>query len=437
MNAKDDSLGWNLPFRRALLNVFLIGSYLRAEGTFSPPPPTETKDTEVIRAEEDVWIFALRLDQTILSQAFPAFPRRGGFLLPLGELCRVLDLAVQVNPVMGLAEGFVIDEARRFRLDVRAGFVEIQGARRSIDPARIELHADDIYVDSSLLATWLPLGLDIVKRTAMVTVTPREFLPLQLRWTREREAGQARSEAKVQIFPRFSDPYQALEIPFLDESLRFTTPSQAELERHVHVQSTTFATGDLLGLSSSVYAVANAQGGFSEFWMTMGRRDPNGELLGSLHATEVAFGEVLNPGLELVAQAYAGTGALLTNFPLMRGNTFDRHSFQGDLAPGWQVELYRNQTLLAFQAARPNGRFAFMNVNLYYGLNDFRLVFYGPQGQRREEVVRFDVSESQTPKGALQYRLVGIDPHNAGARWQLEGRYGISKQIAADFALAR
>jgi hypothetical protein len=397
----------------------------------------ERNEVLVTRLEEEVFLFALRLDQAALSPAFPGFPVKDGFILPLGELCRLLDLAVQVDPNRGFAEGFLIEEKRRFRLDVLGGAVEIQGVRSPVDRSLIELHADDIYVDSRLLAAWLPISLEVVKRIATITVTPKEPLPLQLRWKRERDSGRARPEAGARTFPRIQDPYRAFEIPFVDETLRITARSRTEQERKVHAQSTTFATGDLLGLSSNLYAILDSQGGLSEFRMAMGRRDPNAGLLGPLRATEFAFGEVLNPGLNLLSQPYAGTGALLTNFPLQRENAFDRHNFQGSLAPGWQVELYRNQALLAFQPSRPDGRYEFLNVPLYYGWNDFRLVFYGPQGQRREEVVRFDVSENQTPEGAFQYRVVGDDPRNTGPRGQLEGRYGISKQVAANLTVAR
>lgn len=387
--------------------------------------------------DEEVFLFALRLDQHTLSSAFPGFPVKGGFILPLGELCRLLDLAVQVDPNRGFAEGFIIGEKRHFRLDVLAGQVEIQGVRSPVDRSLIELHADDIYVDSRLLSQWLPVGLEVVKRSAVVTVLPREALPLQLAWKRERESGRARPEHQIAVYPRVADPYLPYEIPFVDETLQATARSRPGSDPKVRAQSTTFATGDFMELSTSLYAVVDSQGGLSEFRVAAGRRDPNAGLLGPLHATEFALGEVLNPGLNLLVQPYAGTGALLTNFPLQQQNAFDRHSFQGDLPPGWQVELYRNQALLAFRPSRADGRYEFLNIPLFFGWNDFRLVFYGPQGQRREEVMRFDVSENQTPEGAFQYRLAGDDPVGAGPRGQFEARYGISKQLAASFAMAR
>ena len=45
------------------------------------------------------------------------------------------------------------------------------------------------------------------------------------------------------------------------------------------------------------------------------------------------------------------------------------------------------------------------------------------------------MSESQTPPGAFQSRVVGADPRQAGKRGQIEGRYGISKQFTAGFSL--
>ena len=435
----DPHPGWKHPFRKVSLFILITGGLLLDGKNIDPPERMDPGNPKILeeQSKEDLWLFAIRLDQRILSSAFPGFPMKAGFRLPLGELCRVLDLAVQVDLSRGLAEGFLIQEKRRFRLDVFGGTVEIQGNRRAFDSSLVEMHSDDIYVDSGLLAEWLPLDLEILKRTALITVSPRELLPLQARWSREQAAGQAKPGTGVRKYPRISDAYHTFEVPFVDESLRITTPSRSETKRKLLVQSTTFAAGDWLGLSSSLYAVAGTQGGVSEFRMTMGRRDPNAELLGPLQATEFAFGEILNPGLNLIAQPYAGTGMLVTNLPLLRGDAYDRQSFQGNLAPGWQVELYRNRALLAFQSSRSDGRYEFLNLPLYYGLNDFRLVFYGPQGQKREEIVRFDVSESQTPKGAFQYLLVGIDAKIAGARGHVETRYGVSQQVATSLAVAR
>lgn len=426
-----------LAVHKALLGPALLGvAAMLHAGGLAPADTMALSGMLVNRSEEEVFLFALRLDQATVSSTFPGFPAKDGVLVPLGELCRLLDLAIEVDPNRGRAWGFFIDEKRRFNLDVVAGTVVVAGRSLPLDRSLMELHADDIYVDTRLLATWLPLDFQVVLRSSSITVSPREPLPIQERWKRERMVGRLRPSEGPKAFPRSPDPYRILEVPMVDETLRLTAQTSPAADRHVRAQSTTFAAGDFLGLSSNLYAILDTESGLSEFRMAMGRRDPHAGLLGPLKATEFAFGEVLDPGLNLLTLPMAGTGALLTNYPLQRENAFDRHSFQGNLSPGWQVELYRNQALLGFQASRPDGRYEFLNVPLYFGWNDFRLVFYGPQGQRREEVVRFDVSENQTPEGEFQYRLVGVDPRLAGKRGQVEGRYGLSRQFTAGFSLS-
>ena len=429
-------MGFPAAMRGAQLLVPALAAAALWAGGLPAGNASSLAGMRVNRQEEEVLLFALRLDQATLSATFPGFAVRDGVLVPLGELCRLLDLAIEVDPNRGRATGFFIEEKRRFSLDVLAGRVVIEDRAQTFNRAQVELHDDDIYVDTRLVAAWLPLDFQVANRSATITVTPRVPLPLQERWQRERMLGRIRPAEGPRTFPRTPDPYRMVEVPMVDETLRLAARSTPGTDRHLLAQSTTLATGDFLGLSSSLYANLDAQKGLTDFQMTMGRRDPQAGLLGPLKATEFAFGQVLDPGLGLLTLPMAGTGALLTNYPLQRENAFDRHSFRGSLPPGWQVELYRNQALLGFQASRPDGRYEFLNVPLYFGWNDFRLVFYGPQGQRREEVARFDVAENQTPEGEFQYRVVGADPAQAGKRGQVEGRYGLSKQLSIGFSLS-
>jgi hypothetical protein len=406
---------------------------------------TSLTELRVNRQEDEVFLFALQLDQATLSGTFPGFPVKDGFLVPLGELCRLLDLAIQTDPARGRAEGFFIEEKRHFSLDVLAGTVLIEGRHQGFDRSQAELHEDDIYVDTRLIAAWLPLDLRVDRRSATVTVLPRITLPLQERWQRERTIGRLRPSEGPKAFAPWPDPYRLLEVPMVDETLSLLGQTTSGVERRFQVQSTTFIAGDFLGMSTTVFGNLDSHSGLSDFQVTMGRRDPRAELLGPLKATAFALGEVLDPGVALLTLPVTGTGALLTNYPLQQQGAFDRHSFQGSLLPGWQVELYRNQALVGFQASRADGRYEFLNVPLYFGWNDFRLVFYGPQGQHTEEVAHLNVSESQTPEGAFQYRVMGVDPllgtgpqvsAVGGSREQVEGRYGLSKQVSAGFAVS-
>ena len=197
------------------------------------------------RSDDDVYLFALRLDDNLLSNTFPAFPLQDGFLIPLGELCRLLDFAILAEPAKGVASGFFIEEKRRFALNVQAGTVTVDGKTRPVDRSQIELHADDIYVAASQISQWLPLDLNVSKRTSTLTVVPREPLPMQARWQREREEGRmAPGEAPSKNYPRLPDPYLPYELPMVDETLlAMVQPANAGGHR-LTAQSTTFATAE-------------------------------------------------------------------------------------------------------------------------------------------------------------------------------------------------
>lgn len=403
-------------FSRALVLLLLLA------GPASPQEPAE-----------DPYLFKVCLGRAVLSEAFPALPRGNGFLVPFGELCRTLDLAIEVDAARGLASGFLIEEARTFRLDARAGTVSVGGNVRRLDPTRLQAREDDIYVDTRLLPECLPLEAIVLGRESMITLQAKETLPLQARWEREGRARGLGREGGPRVFPPAPDPYRMLEWPALDLALT--------MQRNGGIttgQGSLLAAGDLLRMSGSVYAMFQQPGGLGAFHGTLGRRDPRGGLLGPLRATEFQAGEVLLPGTGLTAAPEVGTGFLLTNQSLLQGPAFDRQSFKGDLPPGWQVELYQNHGLAAFQASRPDGRYEFLDVPLTYGPNEFRLVFHGPRGQRREERLSFDVGRNQLPAGTFVYHAAGVAPQGGqGGRFQLLASQGLSSRLSVHAGFVR
>jgi hypothetical protein len=235
-------------------------------------------------------------------------------------------------------------------------------------------------------------------------------------------------------YPPAPNPYGLADVPFLDQTLRATIAKSGH-ESSQLFQYSTFLTGDLLFHEASAYVFGD-QHGVSEARGTIGRRDPGATLLGPLRATEYAVGDVLFPGLDLISLPRSGPGAVLSSFPLDQQTQFDRNTFRGDLPAGWEVELYQNRALIGFQQSRPDGLYEFANVPLVFGLNEFRLVFYGPQGQRREETSRFNLAESLTPAGKVYYRVVANDPRGSTRRGQLDVDFGISRHFSAALDLS-
>lgn len=391
----------------------------------------------VQRAEEELLLLEVVLDREVLTPTMPAYPIRGGLLVPMGEMARLLSLAVETDVVGASAEGFLLSEDRRFRLDVRGGTVTIGGQQEAIQPEQVEIHQSDIYVDTRALARWWPVDFKIDLFASQIIVQPREPLPAQVRKARQKLIDSARISSPVApSYPETPNPFALFDGPFIDQTMRLFSTSSDGAERENGAEFTTYMAGDLLYHQANLFVSGSDHDPFDTVRFTLGRSHPEGRYLGPLNAREYAIGDVVSLGLDQLLLPSSGPGLLVSNYPLRQQSQFDRHTFRGDLPPGWEVELYQNEVLLAYQQSRADGLYLFEDVPLLFGQNLFRLVFHGPQGQKREEIYRFQVGETLVPEGELYYRAVSADPDFSGRRSTFELDYGLRKNLSLKVAVA-
>ena len=137
--------------------------------------------------------------------------------------------------------------------------------------------------------------------------------------------------------------------------------------------------------------------------LRMGQESPKGGAWGIPGLTLGYLGDVNGAAVPLVG-TLSGRGGVLSNYPLDRPDQFDQTTIEGDAPAGWEVELYRESTLLTFSKVGPDGRYRFEDIPLLFGRNDFRVVFIGPEGQIREESRNFTVGNAITRQGELHWR---------------------------------
>jgi hypothetical protein len=383
------------PLSRALLStLFALAPAMLVPAHADPAPPA---------AAPNLLVLEVRLDQAVLADGLTGFQYGNDVYLPLGELCRLLTIAITTQPVDGRASGFVLNEARTFSLNVPDRQVELAGRAETIDRALFKLQSDDIYVASKLLARWLPVDLDVDMSSLLVRAHAREQLPLQARLARSALLKSLRRGAYADPgFPRQPIPYSLASAPFIDQTLGVDAVRGHAPEANY----TAYLTGDLLGLEAAMYANLGQRRQGPPVRMTLGRSDPDANLLGPLHARSVQAGSVALPGIAGISfGSPTGNGFSLGNRPLDQPTQFDRHTLQGNLPPGWDVELYFNDALVGFQASRPDGKYIFEDQPLVYGANDFRLVFHGPLGQVRVERQTYLLEQSLVAPGQLYYSL--------------------------------
>lgn len=385
------------------------------------------------QSEANLVLLEVRLGNEVLSDAVTGYEIGRDVFLPLGEMARLLTLAIRVTPGEGKASGYLLSEARGFSVDVPGRVADIEGRREELDRSQFKLLPDDIYVASKLLARWLPVDLDLDMSNLALKVRPREQLPLQARLAR-RQRGSMPGAPGGYIdpgYPRLVTPYRLADVPFIDQTIGLTT-SKTNGRRQTEAAYTAYLTADLLGMEAALYASRNRHDPSSGLRLTLGRHDPEAGLLGPLRASTALFGSVPLPGVaNISASSPTGNGLVLSNRPLDQPTSFDRHTLQGALPPGWDVELYYNDALVGFQQSRPDGKYSFEDQPLAYGPNEFRLVFHGPLGQLRVERQSFLLEQSAVPRGALFYDLAAHRDLQGRARALAQFEWGVNEHLNA------
>jgi Tetratricopeptide repeat len=400
-------------------------------GAETAPPPAQ-------QIEPNLLLFEVRLDQHVLSDSFTAYQVGRDIFLPLGELAKILTIGISTKPDRGVASGFVLHEDRTFSLNVAQETVIRNGQVEYFDPSLVFVKSDDIYVAANLITIWLPVDIDIELSTLVLTVQPRELLPLQLRLERERLASEAATQGRYRDpgYPRFDTPYQILGLPFIDQTLAFQL-NHGHGDTEDDFSYTGYLTADFFGMESSLFVNDSKQDSSPDVRFTLGRHDPGARLLGPLHARTVEFGNVPVPGMTNISVTDpTGNGATISNRPLTQPDMFDLHTLQGNLPPGWDVELYYNDALIGFQQSHPDGLYTFADQPLLYGPNEFRLVFHGPLGQLRVERQVFFLEDSLPRPGEFFYSIAGHEDTEGQSHAQALFDYGVVDHLAINAGAA-
>jgi len=290
--------------------------------------------------DEDLRILQMRVEQYRLDDILPAYQRKDYLLVPLGYLAEILDLSVDVDIGDGTATGFVFNEENSFYLDTSRHEVIIKGVSSSYNKSLVYILDDDIYIDASLLSKWFGISVDANLLASTVTIRSDIPFPFILRMEREEKIAKTRSHLKADLpyYPYHYEPYDMLTVPFIDQIFDGTS-RHSDTESTNILRSTTYMTSDLLGMESSLYLLVTSDEELDDFRFTLGKKDPENDLLGSFQASEYSMGFITEPRLKnITIPGDQEPGALISNFPLNQQAEYDRHRFRGNLLPGWEVE---------------------------------------------------------------------------------------------------
>lgn len=388
--------------------------------------------SEGTTSEPNLLLLQVVLENDRLVDDLSAYESGNDILLPLGELARLLTIGITVDRSSRSASGFLLNETQPFRLEAGGSSVVLPTGRETFGPGAVQWIDGDLYVASRLLQRWWPIDFSVDMASLRLNLVAREKLPLQAKREREMNAerlkkNNANSRADPG-YPSLRADYDLLSVPFIDSTLALDLRGSDEGVA-VNAAYSGFFTGDLLGMEAAAY-LSVSKDREAEARITLARHDPEAGLLGPLEARSLVLGSVGLPVIDNVLRGSGvGTGVLVSNRPLGEPGSYQSETLRGELPPGWDVTLYFNDALIAFQQARDDGLYEFADLQLVYGRNEFRLVFNGPLGQSRVEHEVFQLDEKLTAPGELLYTAAFQRDDEGASRQAIQVDAGVFEDV--------
>lgn len=372
----------------------------------------------VTRPDDQLLIVSVTLGPTTIHDGMEAYWDDGRLYVPLLELCEALSIPITGSVDEGSAEGWLRDESWRFVLDSNRRLLSLNGRERDIDWSLLERHETDFYLPIDWLRSWFDLRFEVRLNDSRIHFPLGQGLALEQKLEREQRWSQlARQQPQLLLdVPTWQPDSAWLSWPAIDTSLTLgasgggtrvveqvgtETSSRPETSAGFNL----LAAGDFL--RSSALLSFNLQdspglGAATDTRLRLQRPTASADDVGWL------AGDTTSPLLPLLSSQVDGVGLRVGHVDDAHAVDFSRTTLRGEALDGWDVELYRNNELLAFATADSSNQYQFDDVPLQPGLNLFRIVLYGPQGQRRERLERLVVGNEMLARGEQRWQAFAL-----------------------------
>lgn len=355
------------------------------------------------RSDDQLQIMTVKLGSQELHEGILTYVDGDKTYIPLSEFFESINLPIDVMYEDAYAEGWFREESNLFVLDYQKKLLSIGGKQIDVEWADVEWHEFDIYVESNLLKAWLDLDFSILINELIVLIDKDQWLPLEA--ALKRHSTWKRLSKQVPIIHAddtmiLDNPGRVIGWPSFDNNLRVGYQnSRGRVSQQL--QYDVIGAADFLWLKANFSAnVAYASGRelthFSRLYLENDFDADKGEL-------RFQGGDLSGPAVPLVVSQQDGVGFVFSNFSEQQTASFNAIELQGEALNGWDVEVYRNNQIIAFQTVDESNRYEFTNLPVQTGRNVLRLVFYGPEGQRREKIEEYAIGENAITPGSVQW----------------------------------
>ncbi len=387
------------------LSAFLGATTASAQSASEPSPPLA--DIPAWQANDDDFLFLqLVIKGYKLNYDVRGYQTDRGVCLDLADVIQSLDLPIRIDKKSRRATGWLFAEDQTFTLDRSSNLVQNMNGGSAPTEKDIYDTPEGWCVDTDALSRWFGIEFQADLYNATVRLTSDRDLPFMQAIERRNRAARLRTGSAsfdLSQYPHAEMEYKPWRTPSLEVVAEVGGGAGEGSGNQLKGRVELYAAGEALGASYFARIATDEELIPQTVRLRAYRTDPDAQLLGPLKARQVAIGDVETVAGRLTAQTAVGRGGFVSNTPVGQTARFSTTTLRGVLPAGWDAELYRNGQLLAFQDDRGDGRYEFIDVELFFGRNELEVVLYGPQGQIRRDKTSVPVGMNQIEPGQTYY----------------------------------
>lgn len=311
--------------------------------------------------------------------------KNGKVLLSIRDFSDTLQMAIDVAPDGKSAQGWYVRENRKFSL--KQEDASVKTAMGTFDLSRDVLFEDnDVWVSAAELGLWVNFDFSLRVDEQEIDVATDLTLPIYAQFLRKSKDLTTRRLPEPSL-PLGGEEYGLAGLPVIDVSTRSTYRRNSGRDAVTNQSANVRTSSDFAGGTLSTQTTLNDQDQLGLVRARYSQDSLDGDLLGPLNAKRFEVGDIITTQVPFGSSVEQELGVRVTNIDAVRGFSRATTAISGNAIPGWDVEIYRKNQLLDFQTIGDDGFYQFSNVDLFQDDNTFRLVFYGLQGEIKEEEI--------------------------------------------------
>lgn len=316
--------------------------------------------------------------------------------LPVADLFTFLKINNEVSANYLSIKGFLIDEKRTYEIDHTNRTITIDDKVIQLDDADILRTAMGLYLHTAvfgrvfgLYSTFHFRSMSVELKTDLELPAIREMRLQQMRRNLDRLRG------VVEVDTIVGREFNLFRFGMLDWGFSSTQISRQTTDNRV-----SFGVGsEFLFGETNLFFNYSSRMGFDWRNQQYSWRWANNN---SSIVRQVRAGKI-GPG-SISSIFHPMHGVSVTNASTQYRRSFGEYTFSDYTEPGWTVELYVNNVLVAYQVADASGYYTF-DVPLVYGTSQVKFKFYGPHGEERIREQFLNIPFNFLPGGEVEYTI--------------------------------